>query len=360
MDDIIMPLFETRSACLLCISSPQDRDNEYSQMINAKDPDTGQPYFLTYQPKLACDRCMETEHPENCIHTTIYPPWKSRDKQEIVKFIMKGKMKKFQQESLGLITEPDGAIVSRKVSDAFKAKLDKPYQLDTLCRVILITCDPNAGADNETSLVASELKEGQINIVGMDSHACKNPDETEKLLVSFITTLRKHPYLENAFFIFVAERNTGQESGHMAGWVLKQRLTYCIKQREDRNYGWWTGPNEKMAYAFEARRKLKSNAVFFLKDWVCTNPWVEKPEERHKMTRDKFFEQMNRYRVDEETTKSGGTKSRISGKLNAEGKLQKGQNDDLFMTFTFNAAMWDYLINAQVDNVPYAKLGIVV
>lgn len=87
--EIVIPLFEMRNACLICISSPLGQFNFYSALIALKDPRTGKSVIDSYHLKLVCDRCMKKEHPEYCTHEREkIPPWKSSDKLDIVKLIM--------------------------------------------------------------------------------------------------------------------------------------------------------------------------------------------------------------------------------------------------------------------------------
>jgi len=87
--EIVIPLFEMRNACLICISSPLGQFNFYSALIALKDPRTGLSVIDSYHLKLVCDRCIKKEHPEHCIHEKDkIPPWKSSDKLDIVKMIM--------------------------------------------------------------------------------------------------------------------------------------------------------------------------------------------------------------------------------------------------------------------------------
>jgi len=87
--EIVIPLFEMRNACLICISSPLGQFNFYSALIALRDPRTGLSIIDSYHLKLVCDRCMKKEHPEYCTHERDkIPPWKSSDKLDIVKLIM--------------------------------------------------------------------------------------------------------------------------------------------------------------------------------------------------------------------------------------------------------------------------------
>jgi hypothetical protein len=99
--EVIIPLFEMRNASLICISTPVDNFNFYSALLNLVHPDTNLPIFNTYQLQLICNRCKKKEKPEKCIHNLKYiPPWKSEQKLDIVKIIMKDMAHILKRESL--------------------------------------------------------------------------------------------------------------------------------------------------------------------------------------------------------------------------------------------------------------------
>ncbi len=64
--EVIVPLLEMDSTALICISTPQDRQNYYSVMFDMKDPKSGEPLFNTIELSLVCDQCKLGPHPERC------------------------------------------------------------------------------------------------------------------------------------------------------------------------------------------------------------------------------------------------------------------------------------------------------
>ena len=83
--EVIVPLLEVEHTSLICISTPQDDQNFYSEMFSMCTPD-GQPLFHTLEVSLVCEDCKKTDHPERCPHMADeIPPWKSIGKFDMVK-----------------------------------------------------------------------------------------------------------------------------------------------------------------------------------------------------------------------------------------------------------------------------------
>ena len=65
--EVIVPLLEVENTALICISTPQDDMNFYSEMFTMSTPD-GKPLFHTLEVSLVCEECKKTDHPERCPH----------------------------------------------------------------------------------------------------------------------------------------------------------------------------------------------------------------------------------------------------------------------------------------------------
>lgn len=263
-----------------------------------------------------------------------------------------------QRESFGLITESTNSLIIQRHMDAMKNRPDYMPNLAVRARQVLVTCDPNAGGQNEMSFVATVFLYGQIIIVGMDSHACKTADDSIWLFNEFLSGIRKHPWLEHAWIMFVAEKNTGHESGHLVRELRKMQRIYAIRQNNNVEYGWWTDNKAKVSYAHAARAKMAENSVFMMHEVVCKNPWVQPEDVRRRKVIEKFYDQMSRYQLIEMEPHSAATPARVtvSGKVDPEGRMQKGKNDDLFFTFTMNIGIWKEITERNIPTMPYQTL----
>lgn len=75
--------------------------NFYSKLLNLKHPITGLSLMVTYTLELVCERCKKKMKPEKCDHNLKYiPPWKSKEKLEINKILLKDLPHILQRESL--------------------------------------------------------------------------------------------------------------------------------------------------------------------------------------------------------------------------------------------------------------------
>ena len=80
----MVPLIEVRGTSCTMISSPVDKFNFFSQLIDLKD-DMGEPLFYTYHLELQCEKC-KAKKIKDCVHVPdIIPPWKSEDRHKLVK-----------------------------------------------------------------------------------------------------------------------------------------------------------------------------------------------------------------------------------------------------------------------------------
>ncbi len=98
---IVVPLLEMGESILIMISTPVDSFNFYSELITLKDPVTGENVFSVYEMDLICKLCLQTEHPEQCRHNFKYiPPWKSAERLEMVKLILRDNKTILKRESM--------------------------------------------------------------------------------------------------------------------------------------------------------------------------------------------------------------------------------------------------------------------
>lgn len=89
---------------MIMISTPVDSFNFFSQLLEMRDPDTGERVFLVFEAEMICRRCREKENAEDCKHNlNLLPPWKSAEKLELVKKIMADQITILKRESMYVI-----------------------------------------------------------------------------------------------------------------------------------------------------------------------------------------------------------------------------------------------------------------
>ena len=96
------------------------------------------------------------------------------------------------------------------------------------------------------------------------------------------------------------------------------------------------------------------NSIVYMKDMICTNPFVD-PSDRRKKTKAKFEEQLKRYKPVMTTPKDPQStpKMTVSGKTDKEGRISGMFKDDLITNFALNMYLWDLLLTRKVQNFNY-------
>jgi hypothetical protein len=195
--------------------------------------------------------------------------------------------------------------------------------------------------------------------VGLDSHKIVGAESELFYITAFIKALRVHPWLSQAYILFVGEKNSGHDSGHVARPLLEGfKGIIPVKEHENKDYGWWTSNNAKLKYAYSCRYALTMGSVFVMKDCVTVNPWIKGPPDKRIFTYNKLVAQMKRYKptYTTPTTAFSARKVTVSGKVDEHGKLSSGVNDDLFMTFTMACHFLDEFMYRRIPNLDYDLL----
>ena len=84
-DEVVSPLLEVSNTALVGISTPQDKNKQYSSLVHLRD-DHGAHVFHVFEAKNACDKCIaDLNDPSKRTHVALdRPAWKSKEKQRIV------------------------------------------------------------------------------------------------------------------------------------------------------------------------------------------------------------------------------------------------------------------------------------
>ena len=142
--EVVVPLLEMEKAVLIMISTPVDSFNFFSALIDLKDEDTNENIFLVYHAELICERCKKTDHPENCKHRRhLIPPWKSVEKQDIVKKILKDNITTLKRESMGVISDEGVSLIDTVDIKWFKEVAPFPIERNQRVPWVMVMCDPN-------------------------------------------------------------------------------------------------------------------------------------------------------------------------------------------------------------------------
>tara|TARA_Y100001936_G_scaffold229973_1_gene252633 strand:+ start:578 stop:1111 length:534 start_codon:yes stop_codon:yes gene_type:complete len=134
------------------------------------------------------------------------------------------------------------------------------------------------------AIVTMTMEMNNIVITGMESHPAKSHDMIEMLLVQHIRALRGHPDLKDAWIIFFPENNLGQEASHMAHMVKNERK--CYTYYEKGKAGVCTTHERKEKYTVNVLQYFNQEAVHFINDTICVNPYKDANERLDKVKKE--------------------------------------------------------------------------
>ena len=332
------------ATALICISTPQDNLNFYSEMFTMKGPD-GKELFRSIQVGLACAACLAAGKGDSCTHNEDeIPPWKSREKFDMIKSLYGDRKDLLLRESVGAITEDQSSLFPSHWVDLM---FNNPSCLpESAARHVIVACDPNGGGDSHMAIVSCVFNSGALHIVGLDSHPVRGHNEIENLLMAHIKQLRSR--FQNCWFIFVGESNLGQEADHMAYMLKNEGFVHCVT--ENGLAGVRTTNKRKELYSMELSKFMSQNACKIDKNMIVANPYGT----TKKSTLESFRKQMLGYRKIVLKSSTGRSEPRVC----YTGKSQ-GANDDLVVTLTIGAYWGVQFYSRRIASVPYDIINVI-
>ncbi len=341
--EIVVPLLEMETTALIAISTPQDKQNFYSEMFELKDA-RGDPFFRTIRVSLVCAACEEAGKGSECTHNQdLIPPWKSAAKLDMVRALYGDQKDLMERESMGQITQDANSVFN--MSDV--ESLMQLQALDFTPDYFFTAVDPTGGGASYMAIVSVVLHEDKCFIVGLDASPATGPEEIRALLIQHIRGLRGHPRLRNAWCIFVPEANLGQEAEHMKHMVKDERLIYVI--HEKKKAGVNTTHKRKELYAKTMLEYVATTRI--IPRCVCANPKLD-ANRRLLETKAEFKKQLIQFK---QLTIPAAQPFDLP-KLIYTGKTKKGMNDDLVMTLMIAVFWGREFLSKRIPNVPYDNL----
>ena len=341
--EVIVPLLEMETTALIAISTPLDGMNFYSEMFELKGGD-GQPLFNQLRIGLSCGKCQAAGKAADCTHMKdIIPPWKSAAKFDMVKAIYGDRKDLLAKESMGQITSDQCSVFPEKLINRM---MERPeYKLRNAAKYIFLGVDPNGGGASEMAIITMTMEMNNIVITGMESHPCKSHDQIEMLLLQHIRALRGHPDLKDSWIIFFPENNLGQEASHMAHMVKNERKVYTYYEKG--KAGVCTTHERKEKYTVNVLQYFNQEAVHFITDTICANPYKDANERLHKVKKE-FRKQLLQF----QKMVLQPAQAYQMAKIIYTGKVKEGMNDDIAMTLLFTTYWAQQFLNKKIQ-VPY-------
>lgn len=164
MFEVIIPILRVKTTSLICLSSPDDEDNYYSKMINAKRPD-GSKIFKTVQAVLICERCKENLPPEEavkCKHIKHTAHWINDRRTDTFAPL-------YEDAKLAM-REFGGLITSNKMSAFRTCEIERFFSREltrTLAAppVIITTADNSGAGSSHLAITSGYFKHGSDEFV---------------------------------------------------------------------------------------------------------------------------------------------------------------------------------------------------
>lgn len=302
-----------------------------------KGPD-GKELFRNIQVGLACAACVAAGKADSCEHNQDeIPPWKSREKFDMVKALYGDRKDLLMRESMGIVTEDQSSLFRAQWVDDF---MESVMSMPTEPRFVLVACDPNGGGDSHMAIVSVTFVQGSMVVLGLDSHPVRGHDEVEILLMAHMNGLQSK--YTNSWFIFVGESNLGQEADHMRHMLRKEGHVFCVT--EGGLAGVRTTSKRKELYAMELCKFMSQSAM------KHTGPdlVVQNPLNSSSKPLDDFKQQLMGFRKIILHSKTGRSEARVS----YTGKSQ-GAQDDLVVTASIAAYWGVQFMTRRIQDVPY-------
>jgi hypothetical protein len=191
----------------------------------------------------------------------------------------------------------------------------------------------------------------------------KDDVEVDHFFKRFCDAIFAHPWLGTAQTtkILTVERNTGYEAGRLASLFKSnyaQHPILCVLEKKSaHSYGWWTSAQSKAAYAQQLWIKMSEGAIYYLDSMVCVNPWVDESHRRERTIKELEAE-LARFRPHHKEPTNVFAKPSVtySGKGDAEGKIQKGLNDDKAMSLAMNLYIMMRVQTRSIPTIDYTRL----
>ena len=320
--EVVVPLFGVRDTVVLAISTPLDGDNYYSQMLEARRPD-GERLFNVLEVKLLCDACQASGLME-CPHITEMPPWKTGERQELVKTLMAARNSEmYKREACGVVTKTNTSAFNAAHVDALGAPgATVAASFLGVPRDIFVCIDPCGGGASAMAIATGVVTASDaLVIVGADAAAVSSDEEMERFLHGHLGRVRDVVPLQSSRLVLIVERNYGggvlasRIANACAPFVPVGVMTQDSPTARVRCAGVVTTAQVKERMRVEFQRLLRSRAVQFLSPFASAS----------QATPQAICDQLRNYRF---ILKEGNPEAGRGPRMHLSGKSY-GKSDDL-------------------------------
>jgi hypothetical protein len=343
--EVVLPLLEMSTTCLIAISTPLNGLNFYSELFELTGP-TGDNLFNTLKIGLSCEKCQKLGKSAECNHMKhLIPSWKSASKFDLVKAVYADRKDLLARESMGQITSDNASVFSQKSIDLFMDR--KPYKMKNKPDFVFLGVDPNGGGTSELSVVSICMEQNQIIILGIDSYPAKSHKDIKTVLIAHVNAIRCHPLTNESWCIFFPENNLGQEASHMQHMCKDIRKFYTYHEKE--KPGVCTTHERKEKYTVNTVQYFNQGAIHFDENFICANPFYSAETRTNRVQKE-----LRKQLIQFQKVVVPAAQPYQLAKYFFTGKLKPGMNDDCVMTLLFTIYWAQQFVNKKIL-VPYEK-----
>lgn len=165
---MVLPLFSMEFVVVIMTSSPADMYNMFSIIVSLKHPVTGENIANHFHVELICKRCKKKKNSEECRHMLKdFPPWKTKEKHDMVKVLYGNELTKMRNETMGVIDNEGQPLIDSIYLEQFRSQTPKKPFSFPKPRFIFVTADPSGTGKNHTAFFATARVEGGLTLVSM-------------------------------------------------------------------------------------------------------------------------------------------------------------------------------------------------
>jgi hypothetical protein len=220
---VIVPLMGVNGTAVIAISTPNEHDdNYYTFLMDLKNPTTNAPLFKTIRIGLACEKCVAAGTGAQCNHNRgVVPPWKSLQRQDLMRTIMEADSNLFMRENMGMLCSNTQFLFMPKLVNQFHSA--SPRQRKRRPHVVFVCIDPSGGGTQSDYAICSIcVEDGHHHVIGLDHTDAGHVETVNELVVNHMRALRKLPDMEGVCLIVYIEANMS--------WIEADRLSLLCTQ----------------------------------------------------------------------------------------------------------------------------------
>lgn len=338
--EVIIPLLGVKNTSLIGISTPLEANNFYSQMLQMKKPD-GSLLFNVLTVEMICSLCKEAGN-YDCAHVNKLPPWKTSERQELVKTLMAGDSAMYAREQLGVVTSSDTAAFDSAGIDRFALARTTLSGCTVEGGDLYVSYDPCGGGASAAAMVMGfvDTLSRQFVVFGADAKQLSSDGAQEAFIKTNISKLRDLPGFATLRIITIIESNFG-------GNVMASRIANIVAEyppvrvltgdtTNAKRAGVTTTDIVKERARYDVQRLLRLDLIR-TSDQFVGPPGIQ----------DMLVKQLRNFRLEMVQPEAGKLGIPKKAKLKLSGKGY-GINDDLVMALMLNV-FWSTVHRGSCD-----------